>query len=94
MKKKKKAIAQVKSELEERIANTSGEVKAQYKFLNKVLGSDSLSQKIEKLGEDYNVLFEPIGKYFYGIINKSKKSRVAALNMHYNINEDMEGRGS
>lgn len=65
--KKKKAIAQVRSELEERIANTSGEVKAQYKFLNKILGSDSLSQKIEKLGEDYNALFEPIGKYLYGI---------------------------
>lgn len=30
----------------------------------------------------------------YGIINKSKKSRVVALNMHYNVDEDMEGRGS
>lgn len=67
--KKKKAIAQVRGELEERITNSSGEVKAQYKFLNKVLGSDSLSQKIEKLGKDYNVLFEPIGKYLYGINN-------------------------
>ena len=67
--KKKKAIAQVRGELEERIANTSGEVKAQYKFLNKILGSDSLSQKIEKLGEDYNALFEPIGQYLYGINN-------------------------
>ena len=30
----------------------------------------------------------------YSIINKSKKSRVAALNMYYNVGEDMEGRGS
>ena len=67
--KKQKAIALVRSELEKSIANTSGEVKAQYKFLNKILGSDSLSQKIEKLGEDYNALLEPIGKYLYSINN-------------------------
>ena len=30
----------------------------------------------------------------YGIINKSKKSRVVALNMYYNVDEDKEGRGS
>ena len=67
--KKKRAIAQVKSELENHIANSTGEVKAQYKFLNKMLGSDSLSQKIEKLGEDYRELFDPIGRYLYGINN-------------------------
>ena len=69
-KKTEKAIEQVGKELDEKIESTSGKVKDQYKFLRNVLGSDSLSVRINQICKDYEELITPFGKYLYGINNE------------------------
>ena len=62
-----KAQEKVREELDNRVTESTGEIKKQYKFLQKLVGSDSLSQKIVQIGEDYNSLLGSIGQYLYDI---------------------------
>lgn len=64
-----KVQEKIREELENRISESTGEIKKQYKFLQKLVGSDSLSQKIVQIGEDYDALLGAIGRYLYSINN-------------------------
>ena len=64
-----KAQEKVREELENKVIESTGEIKKQYKFLQKLVGSDSLSQKIVQIGEDYDALLSEIGRYLYNINN-------------------------
>lgn len=64
-----KVQEKIRAELENRISESTGEIKKQYKFLQKLVGSDSLSQKIVQIGEDYDALLGGIGRYLYSINN-------------------------
>lgn len=73
------AIEQVGKELDERIMNTTGKVKELYKFLQNVLGSDSLSKRIYQICKDYSVLITPFGKFLYEINNELENFDFAKL---------------
>lgn len=64
-----KAQEKVRQELENKVTESTGEIKKQYKFLQKLVGSDSLSQKIVQIGEDYDALLSEIGRYLYNLNN-------------------------
>lgn len=63
------AQKKVREELENKVTESTGEIKKQYKFLQKLVGSDSLSQKIVQIGEDYDALLGEMGQYLYRINN-------------------------
>lgn len=68
-----KAQEKVREELENKVIESTGEIKKQYKFLQKLVGSDSLSQKIAQIGNDYDSLLGAIGKYLYNINGLSEE---------------------
>lgn len=68
-----KAQETVRMDLEDRINNSTGDVKKQYVFLKKLIGADSLSQKIVQIGNDYDLVLGMIGRYLYGINNRSEE---------------------
>ncbi len=68
-----KAQESVKEELDKKIIESSGEIKKQYKFLQKLIGSDSLSQKIVQIGNDYESLLGTVGQYLYSINNRKEE---------------------
>ena len=53
--------------MEQKIQSNTGELKKQYKFLQRLIGADGLSQRIVQIGKDYNDLIYDIGKYLYSI---------------------------
>ncbi len=68
-----KAQEKVREELENKVTKSTGEIKKQYKFLQKLVGSDSLSQKIVQIGSDYDSLLRVIGQYLYSINSLSEE---------------------
>lgn len=70
--KKIEAQEKIKQDLTSRISETTGEIKQQYKFLLKLVGSDSLSQKIVQMGKDYDKLIKNFGEYLYNINNQKE----------------------
>jgi len=68
-----KAQGCVREELEKKITESTGEIKKQYKFLQRLVGSDSLSQKIVQIGNDYDSLLGIIGQYLYNLNNLNQE---------------------
>lgn len=65
--KKLKAQNEIREKLEQKIQSSTGELKKQYKFLQRLIGADGLSQRIVQIGKDYNDLIYDVGKYLYSI---------------------------
>lgn len=76
-----KAQEKVKEELDNKIIESSGEIKKQYKFLQKLVGSGSLSQKIVQIGNDFDSLLGMIGQYLYSINNLKEEFDYAKIGM-------------
>ena len=68
-----KATEKVKSHLAFKIKESTGKEKELYKFLNRVLISDPLSQKIVQLGKDNDNIFKPIGTFLYCLNSEEDK---------------------
>lgn len=68
-----KAQENVRKELENKVTESTGAIKKQYEFLQKLVGSDSLSQKIVQIGNDYDSLLGTIGQHLYSINSLSEE---------------------
>ncbi len=47
------------------IDNSTGKLKDKYKFLKKLIKSDSLQSEVEQMGKDYGDIINPFGEYLY-----------------------------
>ena len=55
------------TKLDELISSSSGRLKNIYKFLKKLIKSDSLQHKIEQVGKDYANIIDVFGKHLYSL---------------------------
>lgn len=94
------AFNEIKKSLQEKVDTTTGEIKKQYRYLLKIVGSDSLSQKIVQVGKDYDNLIGDIGRYLYSLNNMEKKFNYKEIGCriekkrndyaHGNLNDDFD----
>lgn len=85
--------------LNELINNSTGKLKEIYKFLIKLIGSNSLQAKIEQMGKDYNDIIRIFGDHLYSMNNEVLSYSEMGLRIskqrnnfaHGNLNKDFIG---
>lgn len=67
----RKAEDDATKQLQELVDNSHGKLKSIYKFLKRLVKSDSLQSEIEQIGKDYSDIMDIFGKHLYSL-NKEK----------------------
>ena len=68
-----KAEETAATSLQELIDNSKGKLKNIYKFLKKLIGTDSLQTKIEQIGKDYSEIIDVFGNRLYSLNHEMLK---------------------
>ena len=63
----KKAEAIVSKEIDKLLQNSTGKQKDKYKFLLRLVKSDSMQSEIIQIGKDYSEIIETFGKHLYNL---------------------------
>ena len=63
----RKAEGDATKQLQELVDNSHGKLKSIYKFLKRLLKSDSLQSEIEQIGKDYSDIMDIFGNYLYSL---------------------------
>lgn len=67
------AEREVTQKIDELISNSGGKKRSIYKFLKKLIKSNSLQSEIEQIGKDYSSIIDLFGKHLYSINGETLK---------------------